>query len=164
MATNHTPNYNLSQWEPSDPVQRTDFNTDNAKLDAALAALAAEKADASALAPLATKAEVSSVQEAIPHISAGFYNGDGAASRTINLGFTPKAVFVCKSTGETSFVDANRYYWFYGGLAVSGMPAYAKNTPLVSSVSGGFQVYFTEGNDMPRSNQKDLRYHYLAIG
>ena len=36
MSTNHTTNYNLCQWEPEDPVLRTDFNEDNAKLEAAL--------------------------------------------------------------------------------------------------------------------------------
>ena len=37
MATNQTTNYQLNQWQPTDPVQRTDFNADNAKIDAALA-------------------------------------------------------------------------------------------------------------------------------
>ena len=32
MSTNYTSHYNLCQWEPSDPVLRTDFNDDNAKL------------------------------------------------------------------------------------------------------------------------------------
>ena len=36
MSTNHTPNFNLSQWEETDKVLRTDFNADNAKIDAAL--------------------------------------------------------------------------------------------------------------------------------
>ena len=40
MATNHTTNYQLNQWEATDQVLRTDFNEDNAKLDAALAGLA----------------------------------------------------------------------------------------------------------------------------
>jgi len=34
----HTPNYNLSQWEKPDRILMDDFNADNAKLDAALAA------------------------------------------------------------------------------------------------------------------------------
>lgn len=42
---NHTPNYNLSQWEKSDKVLMDDFNADNAKLDAALK----RKAEQSAL-------------------------------------------------------------------------------------------------------------------
>lgn len=36
---NHTSNYNLSQWDAEDKVLRTDFNADNAKIDAALAGL-----------------------------------------------------------------------------------------------------------------------------
>ena len=35
---NRTTNYNLCQFEASDQVQRTDFNEDNAKIDAAIAA------------------------------------------------------------------------------------------------------------------------------
>ena len=38
---NHTSNYNLNQWEPDDKIQRTDFNADNVKIDAALGTLAA---------------------------------------------------------------------------------------------------------------------------
>ena len=36
MASNHTQHYSLSQWQPTDEVVRTDFNADNAKIDAAL--------------------------------------------------------------------------------------------------------------------------------
>ena len=39
MATNYTTNYQLNQWEPTDQVLRTDFNVDNAKIDAALKGL-----------------------------------------------------------------------------------------------------------------------------
>ena len=34
---NQTEYYQLSQWDPEDRIQRTDFNTDNAKLEEALA-------------------------------------------------------------------------------------------------------------------------------
>lgn len=40
MASNYTGNYNLCQWEATDAVLRTDFNEDNAKVDAALGTLA----------------------------------------------------------------------------------------------------------------------------
>jgi hypothetical protein len=40
---NRTQNYNLCQWEAADKVQRTDFNADNAKIDAALTAMEASK-------------------------------------------------------------------------------------------------------------------------
>ena len=39
MATNHTEKYELNQWLPTDPVIRTDFNEDNAKIEAALWAI-----------------------------------------------------------------------------------------------------------------------------
>ena len=38
MSTNHTPNFNLCQWEADDKVLRADFNADNQKIDAALKA------------------------------------------------------------------------------------------------------------------------------
>ena len=38
MPTNHTQNYNLSQWVKSDKILMDDFNADNARLDAALKA------------------------------------------------------------------------------------------------------------------------------
>lgn len=36
MASNHTQNYGLCQWEATDQVLRTDFNEDNAKIEAAI--------------------------------------------------------------------------------------------------------------------------------
>ena len=52
MATNYTTNYQLNQWEPTDAVQRVEFNQDNAKLDTALKSLSdqvVQKANQSAL-------------------------------------------------------------------------------------------------------------------
>ena len=48
MATNHTTNYQLNQWEATDQVLRTEFNADNVKIDAAL------RANADAIAALET--------------------------------------------------------------------------------------------------------------
>ena len=36
----HTTNYALTQWEPTDRILMQDFNSDNTKLEAALSALA----------------------------------------------------------------------------------------------------------------------------
>ena len=48
MPSNHTTNYQLSQWERTDKIQMEDFNDDNAKIDGALgehaAALTAQAA------------------------------------------------------------------------------------------------------------------------
>ena len=70
MASNYTEHYDLCQWEATDQVQRTDFNADNAKIDAALDALAgqvAEKADGDDLAALS---------ETVAEVSAGMGNCD----------------------------------------------------------------------------------------
>lgn len=40
MASNHTANYGLSQWEGTDYFSRLDFNDDNLKIDSALKAIA----------------------------------------------------------------------------------------------------------------------------
>lgn len=39
MASNYTTNYKLCQWEATDKVLRTEFNSDNAKIDAAVKAV-----------------------------------------------------------------------------------------------------------------------------
>ena len=43
MASNYTEQYKLCQGEETDAVLRTDFNEDNAKIEAALATLAEDK-------------------------------------------------------------------------------------------------------------------------
>ena len=68
MASNYTTNYQLNQWEPTDAVQRVEFNQDNAKVDAALKSLSeqvVQKANQSALNTLISavnqKADASTV-------------------------------------------------------------------------------------------------------
>ena len=70
MASNYTEHYDLCQWEATDAVRRVEFNADNAKVDAALDALAgqvAEKADRDDLAALS---------ETVAEVSAGMGNCD----------------------------------------------------------------------------------------
>ena len=57
MATNQTANYNLNQWLSTDQVLRTDFNADNAKLDAALQGLQQSIASETAARAAAIQAE-----------------------------------------------------------------------------------------------------------
>ena len=59
MASNYTTNYNLCQWQPTDQVQRTDFNADNARLEAALSSL---------------EARVSELYRAVPRVAYTAYN------------------------------------------------------------------------------------------
>ncbi len=68
MVTNQTTNYQLNQWEPTDAVQRVEFNQDNAKVDTALKSLSdqvIQKANQSAVNTLISavnqKADASTV-------------------------------------------------------------------------------------------------------
>ena len=55
MPSNQTTNYQLSQWAKSDQVKMEDFNADNAKLDAAIKAVADSKATIAALTALTAR-------------------------------------------------------------------------------------------------------------
>ena len=69
-----TEHYQLSQWEATDQVKRTDFNEDNAKLDAALAAKAESASVNAAInqlqAAVAAKADSSSVTSSVNTLTA----------------------------------------------------------------------------------------------
>jgi len=135
---NKTSNYQLNQWQGSDPVLRTDFNEDNAKLEAALTA------------GLATKAE----------IVVGTYTGDGAQNRVIDLGFQPKAVLVMDKTGRAG--DSTGQLWIHGGLAFPGEPVIYGERNVLNIVSNGFEVH-TENDGHVNTNASNCNYHYIAF-
>ena len=195
MATNYTTNYGLCQWEPGDNFLRTEFNQDNAKIDAALAELESAKADAAetdaALEELqtavGTKADSGEVNAALEELRAtdaakansssvnsqfstvnsrltalegrievyaGSYTGDGTASKTISLGFTPRAVLV-------ESIDGIRVSggMAYGGLARPDLPVNLTR-PSAEIVSGGFQVHQSSYAGL---NYSGAHYCYLAF-
>ena len=143
MATNHTTNYQLCQWEATDKVLRTDFNEDNQKIDAALAT--------------------------IPKIVAGSYTGDGAAERVIPLGFTPKLLFLSDMLGVTASIEPT-YTHYFGGLVTSEMPCTVNGITFLSIVEGGFKIICQlddSGNSHTTSytgNNYGATYRYWAVG
>ena len=138
MASNYTEHYDLCQWEATDQVQRTEFNADNAKIDAALNTLAgqvAEKADGNDLAALS---------ETVAEVSAGMgncdmelltYTGTGAMGQSsptritfsvlpdaflvvgdlailLGRGGVKEAILACKDvTYSESFVSSSSLTW-----------------------------------------------------
>lgn len=179
MASNHTEHFSLNQWQADDQVLRTDFNEDNAKIDAALndlsgglAAAQAEKADQTALdalaAEVAKKATTAALEAlskklaSMPCLVTGTYTGDGAESRLISLGFQPKALLVMTDEGYSARPYTDDYY---GGLALPGKPVCLKTvygTDYILTVeSQGFRVYYNKSKYV-FSNQKEFNYHYLA--
>ncbi len=179
MASNHTTNYQLCQWQADDQVKRTDFNEDNAKIDSALkglsdglAAAQAEKADQSALdalaAEVAKKATTAALEAlsqklaSMPCLVTGTYTGDGTDSRLISLGFQPKALLVMREEGYSARPYTDDYY---GGLALPGKPVCLQTSYgtdyILTIESKGFRVYYNRDKYV-FSNQKDTNYHYLA--
>ena len=135
---NHTPNYNLSQWEAEDKVLRTDFNADNAKIDAAIKAVdqkADGKADKTALSALSGR-----VDQGL-RMAVGSYVGTGECTLSLNfsqsLGRPPKVLVIHKGSGNSTYVWEN-----YGSTIVT----FNGNFP--------YQVHNEEGD----------RYSYFALG
>lgn len=162
MASNYTSNYNLCQWEATDQVLRTDFNEDNAKVDSALKGLATQ------LGTKATQSALNAVAATIPKIAVGIYQGDGVNGRIINVGFTPKAVFLGPSWGATCYYSSSSYD-YTGGLFVQGGPltgSYSRTDIIVAEiVTGGFKLYFHEEYaHRVHVNHAAYSYRYLAIG
>ena len=159
MASNHTEHFSLNQWQADDQVKRTDFNEDNAKIDAALNDLAAEVAKKAATAALDA---LSKKLAAMPCLVTGTYTGDGTDSRLISLGFQPKALLVMIEEGYSARPYTDDYY---GGLALPGKPvclqtSYGTNY-ILTIESKGFRVYYNRDRYI-LSNQKDTNYYYLA--
>ena len=136
----YTTNYQLHQWVPGDSFLRTDFNTDFQKIDAAIKVV--ETAANMALALKADKTELTqacgALDEAKCETLTGSYTGNGANTRTIDLGCAPRAVFV----GEF--------------LAVPGMTS----NYLLSLTASGFQVRDSLGTS---TNSSGETYYYLAL-
>lgn len=181
MSTNKTQNYNLHSWVPEDDFLRSEFNDNFTSLDTALKALstaltaettAREQAIASEAAAreAAVSAEQSARQSAVSglttgkaEIVVGSYTGDGTASRTITLGFQPKAVLLMQNNGRT-YVNWSNSDAAYGGLFLPGHPLYADSSngmiPAAEIVSTGFKV---SGIDYSKTNATDQSYYYLAV-
>ena len=187
MATNQTANYDLNQWLSTDQVLRTDFNADNAKLDAALAGKAeaetvsalqtavAAKAEQTALDALAaSKAEQTAVDAlsaqvaALPRIAVGTYVGTGTSDSsgpcrldfTDSLGRPPQLVVVRPQAGMGD-----------GLVLLQGMTEsmdalsgnYGSGSNNTVSWSGASVSWYAEFA-ASQFNNKGTIYHYFAIG
>lgn len=148
MSTNKTQNYQLHGWASEDEFPRSELNANFTKLDTAL------KAEETArIAGLGRKTEV----------VVGKYTGNGTASQTISLGFTPKAVFVMYLEGEF-----NDDYRTYCGMAVTGgNMVNEKKTNMLTLVAGGFTAHYNNGTgngwQSPYLNADGRVYAYVAL-
>ena len=148
MASNQTSNYGLNQWEATDQVLRTDFNQDNAKLDAALKALADKETElegtlAGQAAAIAKLGNCS--------IERFTYVGTGDSNTTIHFSRAPLLFIVmggyrfvigsCLSTTATSFSFSSLSNSTYMGditISWNGMTLFLEN---ISTKNQTYQVF-----------------------
>ena len=131
-----TPNYNLPQWEPADPVQRLDFQDAFSTIDAALAT--------------------------IPKIVCGTYKGDGQRTQHIELGFQPRAVLVITQYGE---VDKDGFCYGGLALQGNPLRSSSgSKDAAVEITETGFDTHNLDNSTThPQANHNYITYHYLAI-
>lgn len=108
-------------------------------------------------------AAINSLTTAKAEIVVGTYTGDGAADRTINLGFQPKAVLLVDSNGRMGFDYSNRNA-ARGGLFLPGHPIQitpGTNSSIAAEItSTGFKVYQV---GYAYANQSNSIYYYIAV-
>ena len=144
----HTSNYNLSQWAGEDRILREDFNTDNAKLEAALDAANA------------AIAAVSVPSHAVGLLS----NYDGSADATVNLGRQPKMVIIGNRNGFTNIIIGQSSFAHPGhAVAMPEMPGFKSNysnygsdETILEVTETGFKLYAGLSSTMKP-------YYYLAL-
>ena len=141
MATNHTTNYQLCQWEATDKVLRTDFNQDNQKIDAALAG----KGNCS--------------------VASGSYTGTGsygaASAITLTFPFQPKLLCLA---------EKNAMYGSCYTLLIRGQTAFCYLTSNGGGNSGvcswgeNSVTWYSQQNAMCQFNTPGTEYCYVAVG
>ena len=166
-----TKKYQLSQWEKSDRIVMEDFNSDNAKVEAALARLESSKADQSALAAAnaaltalqsakADKTTTTSLQSQLDgkvSVTLGSYYGTGGTQR-ISLGFTPKAVWFQPKGGDRGFSGIAA-----SGFVAPGYPMRSSSGLDIASISGNDLVVVSSDGNRIDANRKDTYYYYVAF-
>lgn len=93
----------------------------------------------------------------------GTYTGDGTASRTINLGFTPVAVIVYTNKGQQFWGQQTQHAM--GGLALYGFPCQLGDEarPVIEITDGGFKVFLgSSGSPYIQTNNTVDTYYFIA--
>ena len=140
-----TTNYQLNQWDATDRVLRTDFNSDNQKIEEALEALQGEKGNCD--------------------IASGSYTGTGAygatAANTLTFSFQPKLLCLAEKNatfgscyalllqGQTAFC-----YFTSNGGGNSGVCTWNENSV----------TWYSQQNAACQFNTPGTQYCYIAIG
>lgn len=167
MTSNHTEKYKLSQWEKSDKILMEDFNSDNHKIEDALASLAASKAEQSEVDKLSS--QVASALSEIPKFAMGTYQGTGkygaANPNSLTFPFKPKLVLLMGDPVYALFLEGNRTAKSFSGTTTSSFNVTWNGATMSWYVtyanSGGANYALDAGFQM---NSLNATYKYFIIG
>ena len=154
MSTNYTTNYNLNQWEATDKVLRTDFNEDNAKIDAAL------KSHDDELAGLETAigAKGNCRVEVKTYTGTGTY---GSGNRTsVSFSAVPKLVILIGGSGLAFLLGGNTKSAY---LMDSTSTPYPSMGALNLSWSGSTARYYSTSGAKYQFNDSGTQYWAIAL-
>ena len=151
MSTGKTATIGLNLWEPEDDFVRVEFNADNAKIDEAIGALRAE----------AVKVEMGS------YTGAGVYSEESPI--TLNFGFEPKFLYICKKEGANFNQRATSFFDWITLVNGTSLAAIQKATSNTTSVSlyvtwNGCVVSMYTSDSTSNLNVSGTEYCYIAIG
>ena len=135
-----TTNYQLNQWAKSDRILMDDFNADNQKIDAALAAA--------------------------PKLAAGSYTGTGAYGQSnansLTFDFTPKAVLICK---QDIYNAGNAYMFLVSGQSrTAQFNSTGGGDCSYCNWSGSTVSWYSTHKPASQLNEDGVSYCYVAWG
>lgn len=143
---NKTTNYQLSQWDPDDKVLRTDFNTDNARIDAAL------KVNADAISA-ETSARISAVQSEASARAAAVSAEASARTSAVQAARDACPLVLLRSATLTSAVSRydlslTGFDWdAYGEILIFALLKNGNTKVLLNNLTGTqyYYSYFASG-------------------
>lgn len=90
-------------------------------------------------------------------VSYGNYTGNGSSVQTVNLGFTPKAVFV----GATN-MPSNPSDGYYSAFIAYGENCFVNSSKILVCTANGFEVGYDAANKV-FTNVNGQTYYYVAF-
>ena len=163
MSSQKTEHYELNQWLATDQVLRTDFNADNAKIDAALNTLAGQvsgKADGEAFQALS--GTVAGHTAAIAQlgnceIDLFTYTGNGqyGSGNPTYISFSRSPMFFLIIGGDCFAFGSKSFNRLFLNLS-------SNNASAVTTWSGN-RVAFTQGAASWQMNQSGTTYYVVAL-
>ena len=164
MSTNHTEHYQLCLWEEDDPVQRTDFNEDNEKIETALKGLKTDKAEQTALSALA--GQVTALEQGRLLYHYGEYVGTGEYGNLhpcrLEFPFKLLAIMII----DTTDWRYGGFFWLKGASSAAAYLDNVGNNMVLSWEERAVQWYhgYSYSTAAYQLNSNVRTYKYLALG